>query len=128
LGKEGLKKDAILEKIKATDIFGRVTDIETQLPLAGATVEIKDKNGAVVTKLTCDSDGKYRTTLPFGTNYELTAGIEGYNAKTAVVSLYPNDFPAGKEQNFEACRCRSKSHGRRGQHRQESHFECTGLL
>ncbi|MBK9448301.1 MAG: VCBS repeat-containing protein [Bacteroidetes bacterium] len=109
LGKEGLKKDAILEKIKATDIFGRVTDIETQLPLAGATVEIKDKNGAVVTKLTCDSDGKYRTTLPFGTNYELTAGIEGYNAKTAVVSLYPNDFPAGKEQNFELGKIKPKT-------------------
>lgn len=109
LGKEGLKKDAILEKIKATDIYGRVTDIETQLPLAGATVEIKDKNGTVVTKLTCDTDGKYRTTLPFGTNYELTAGIEGYNSKSALVSLYPNDYPAGKEMNFELGKIKPKT-------------------
>jgi outer membrane protein OmpA-like peptidoglycan-associated protein len=109
VGKEGLKKDATLEKIKATDIYGRVTDIETQLPLAGATIEIKDKNGATVTKLTCDSDGKYRTTLPFGTNYELTAGIEGYNSKTALVSLYPNDYPAGKEMNFELGKIKPKT-------------------
>ncbi|MFN8396931.1 MAG: FG-GAP-like repeat-containing protein [Bacteroidia bacterium] len=109
LGKTGLQKDAILEKIKATDIYGRVTDIETQLPLSGATIEIKDKNGSVVTKLTCDGDGKYRTTLPFGTNYELTAGIEGYNSKTALVSLYPNDYPAGKEQNFELGKIKPKT-------------------
>ncbi|MFM2376772.1 MAG: hypothetical protein RLZZ165_1869 [Bacteroidota bacterium] len=109
VGREGMKKDAILEKIKATDIRGRVIDMETQLPLAGATIQINDKNGNKVTQLTCDGDGRYLATLPFNTNYELTASIEGYNPKSAVLSLYPNDYPAGKEQNFELAKVKPKT-------------------
>jgi outer membrane protein OmpA-like peptidoglycan-associated protein len=109
VGKEGLKKDAILEKIKATDLFGRVIDEETRLPLAGAAVTIKDKEGATVARLVADADGKYRTTLPFGQNYEVTASMDTYNEKSALVSLYPNDYPAGKEQNFELGKIKPKT-------------------
>lgn len=109
VGKEGLKKDILLEKIKATDLYGRVIDEETRLPLAGSKITIKDKNGVLVNTLTADADGKYRTTLPFGQNYEVTASYDLYNEKSALVSLYPNDYPAGKEQNFELAKIKPKT-------------------
>lgn len=109
LGKEGLQKDALLEKIKATDLFGRVIDMETKEPLANADITINDKNGSPVARLKTDGDGKYRTTIPFGTNYEVTAAYENYNSKTALVSLYPNDYPAGKELNFELAKIKPKT-------------------
>jgi outer membrane protein OmpA-like peptidoglycan-associated protein len=108
-GKEGLKKDATLEKIKSTDLFGRVIDEETKLPLAGATIDIKDKSGTPVTTLTADSDGKYRTTLPFAQNYEVKATYPDYNEKSALVSLYPNDYPNGKQLNFELAKIKPKT-------------------
>ena len=107
--KEGFKKDAILEKIKATDLYGTVIDEETKEPLAGAAITIKDKNGNPVKVLTADAQGKYRTTLPFGTNYEVKATFENYNEKSALVSLYPNDYPAGRKQNFELAKKKPKT-------------------
>ena len=109
VGKEGLKKDALLEKIKETDLFGRVIDMETKQPLVGADVIINDKNGSPVARLKTDNDGKYRTTIPFGTNYEVTAKYENYNEKTALASLYPNDYPSGKELNFELAKVKPKT-------------------
>lgn len=109
VGREGLKKDALLEKIKETKLFGRVVDEETKAPLAGASVVIKDKTGTVVKRLNADGDGRYTTILPFGSNYEVTASMEDYNEKSALVSLYPNDYPAGKQQNFELVKVKPKT-------------------
>lgn len=109
VGKDGLRKDAILEKIKETKLFGRVTDIETKAPLPNSVVEIKDKAGALVTTLTTDADGGYTTVLPFGTNYQIKVTQEGYLEKTGVVSLYPNDYPNGVERNFELQKIKPKT-------------------
>lgn len=109
VGKEGLRKDAVLEKIKETKLYGRVTDIETKEALPGASIQIKDKTGKVVKNLTADGNGKYETVLPFGTNYEVLVTFEGYNEKTGLVSLYPNDYPAGVERNFELQKIKPKT-------------------
>ena len=66
VGKDGLEKDVMLEKIKETKLYGRVSDIETRDPLPGSNVQIKDKSGAVVKQLTADANGRYTTVLPFG--------------------------------------------------------------
>ncbi len=109
VGKDGLRKDAVLEKIKETKLFGRVVDIETKAPLPNSVVEIKDKAGKLVTTLNTDFDGKYNTVLPFGTNYQIKVTQEGYLDKTGVVSLYPNDYPAGVERNFELQKIKPKT-------------------
>lgn len=109
LGKEGLRKDAELQKIKETKLYGRITDIETKEPLPGAAIQIKDKAGALVKELVADASGKYSTILPFGTNYEVLVTFEGYNEKTGLVSLYPNDYPAGVERNFELQKIKPKT-------------------
>ncbi|MEM7037988.1 MAG: OmpA family protein, partial [Bacteroidota bacterium] len=102
-------KSCVAGKIKETDLFGTVIDAETKQPLAGANVTIKDKNGSPVANLTADAQGKYRTTLPFGTNYEVKATYDNYNEKSALVSLYPNDYPQGKQQNFELVKIKPKT-------------------
>jgi outer membrane protein OmpA-like peptidoglycan-associated protein len=109
VGKEGSRQDAILEKIKATDLFGRVVDEETKEPLTSASVVIKDKNGQHVANLKTDTDGRYRTTLPFELNYEVTASAPDYVERSALVSLYPNDYPNGKQQNFELAKPKPKT-------------------
>lgn len=109
VGKEGLEKDAILQKIKETSLRGRVTDIETLEPLPGSSIQIKDKDGKVVKNLTADSDGRFNTILPFGTNYEVTVSKEEYNEKIGLVSLYPNDYPDGVERNFELQKIKPKT-------------------
>ncbi len=109
VGKEGLRKDAILEKIKETKLYGRVIDIETRDPLPGSNLQIKDKNGTVVKNLVADAQGRYETVLPFGTNYEMLVTMEEYNEKIALVSLYPNDYPQGVERNFELQKIKPKT-------------------
>ncbi|MEM0998037.1 MAG: FG-GAP-like repeat-containing protein [Bacteroidota bacterium] len=109
VGKDGLRLDAVLEKIKATDLFGRVVDEETKEPLVNASVIIKDKNGTPAGNLKTDTDGRYRTMLPFGLNYEVTASHPDYVERSALVSLYPNDYPNGKQQNFELAKPKPKT-------------------
>lgn len=109
VGSDGLRKDAVLEKIKETKLFGQVVDIETKEPLPNSTVVITDKGGKPVTTLTTDGSGRYNTVLPFGTNYQLKVTQEGYLEKTGVVSLYPNDYPAGVERNFELQKIKPKT-------------------
>ena len=107
--KEGLKIDVYLERIKETHVYGIVKDAETGTVLPGATITIKDKNGKLVTTLTTDGRGAYKQTLPFDSNYELTASLEKYNEKSAVVSLYPNDYPNGVRKDFELLKIKPKT-------------------
>jgi len=108
-GRDGVRKDAALEKIKETKLFGQVVDIETKEPLPNSTVDITDKTGNPMTTLTTDGSGRFETVLPFGTNYQLKVTQEGYLEKTGVVSLYPNDYPAGVERNFELQKIKPKT-------------------
>lgn len=107
--KEGLQKDAYLEHVKETYVFGVVSDKETHLPLANATVTINDKNGNKVATLTTDSKGRYKKLLPFDSNYELIAQMKDYNEKSASVSLLPSDHPHGVERNFELVKIKPKT-------------------
>lgn len=109
LGKEGMKKDIYLEKIKETFVYGQVTEMETGEPMAGAELTIKDKNGNTIRIVQTDNMGKYKETLKFDTNYELTVKFEGYNEKSGLVSLYPNNYPAGVEKNFQLAKIKPKT-------------------
>lgn len=109
LGKEGLNKDIYLEKIKETFVFGQIVDQETRVPLAQADITIKDKNGNTVKILKADANGKYKELLKFDTNYEITVTYEGYNEKSGLVSLYPNNYPMGVEKNFELLKKKPKT-------------------
>ena len=101
LGKEGLEKNIPMEQITSTFVYGKVTDQETGSVLANATIVIKDKNGSEVATLKTDSKGNYKKELPFDTNYQLTASLEGYNEKSGNVSLYPNNYPKGVRKDFK---------------------------
>ncbi len=105
----GLQKDIQLEKIKETFVFGKITDIETNEILPGASVVIKDKNGVTVANLTADGAAKYKQTLKFDDNYEISVSLEGYNSKSALVSLYPVHYPGGLEKNFELQKIKPKT-------------------
>lgn len=106
---EGLNKDVQLEKIKESFVFGKITDQETHEPLVGATVTIKDKTGTLIATLTADGRASYKQTLKFDDNYEISVSMEGYNGKSALVSLYPVHYPAGLEKNFELLKIKPKT-------------------
>jgi outer membrane protein OmpA-like peptidoglycan-associated protein len=109
LGKEGMKKDVDLEKIKSTFVFGRIGDEETKMPLPGAVIVIRDIKGATVATLTADQVGKYKTELPFGDNYEISVSFPEYNGKSGTFSLYPSNYPAGVEKNFDLLKKKPKT-------------------
>lgn len=108
-GKEGVEHNILMEKPKGTFIYGKISDIETKEVLPGASLVIKDINGAEIARVVADAQGKYKQELPFGDAYNLTASFEKYNEKTAVVSLYPVHYPDGVEKNFELQKIKPKT-------------------
>ncbi|MCB9233013.1 MAG: VCBS repeat-containing protein [Bacteroidia bacterium] len=109
VGEDGLKIDVYLQRIKETFVYGKIIDMETKLPLAGASVTIKNKDGNLIATVKADATGNYKYSLPFDSNYELTAEFPDYNSKTGSVSLFPSDYPKGVEKNFELMKIKPKT-------------------
>lgn len=65
---------------------GVVYDGETNLPLAGSTVQLLDPNDNVLETLTTDASGKYTFPLKPETDYRIKVDKEGYFKQSAKVS------------------------------------------
>ncbi|MFQ6076135.1 MAG: carboxypeptidase-like regulatory domain-containing protein [Candidatus Bathyarchaeia archaeon] len=58
-------------------IAGRVTDADTELPLAGAAIRASTPDALPIADTTTDVNGRYEMALPAGT-YDVYASISGY--------------------------------------------------
>lgn len=70
-----------IEEYSRGTLQGYIKDAVTRSSLSGATVNIYNSNGSLVTSATTDSSGIYTTTLPAGTYY-LTVTKTGYISET----------------------------------------------
>jgi outer membrane protein OmpA-like peptidoglycan-associated protein len=74
-----------LEKT-AIGVEGVVSDKETGTPLNGAVVVLMDKDGKEISKVTTGADGYYFFELEGERNYKVKGSMEGYFAKSELVS------------------------------------------
>lgn len=77
-GEYQLKPTGIRAVSEAGLLIGSVADAATSQPIAGATVDVLDPDGVVVTTAITEADGTFRiVTLPTGV-YDLVVDAEGY--------------------------------------------------
>src|SRR5437868_4071432 len=67
-------------------ISGRITDKETQAPIAGVTVQATTASGRVVGSATTDADGNYRISVPAG-SYSVVVAMVGYQTERSSVRV-----------------------------------------
>ena len=67
-------------------LYGRVRDIQTLAPLAGATVTIAGPGTEPLRVVTVGNDGSYSVELPSG-EYSVNAAAAGYGGNTAAVQV-----------------------------------------
>ncbi len=79
------KKPLIIEDC-AQFIAGTITDTDTQLTIANASITLK-KGSNVIAKVSTDNDGYFKFDAGCNSNYVVIATKEGYTEEKAVLSL-----------------------------------------
>lgn len=96
---EELENDLYLKMASGAVIYGKVVNLRTNQPMAGAEVEIRDKSNYLVGRLKTNAKGGYMMEVPFGRDYSIIASSPTYDTTMKAFSVLETD--ANKNFRFD---------------------------